>query len=267
MTRHTFSAVLVALALCGPVQAQPLPTPPAPSPPIALVGATSVPSSGMAVLSLSGSYTSAAWLVFPDRTTGAQVVSTYLVQSPNPGSAFLFSGKSGSYDVAVFAVTPAGASSLQTVITIGPGTPGPQPPKPPTPPDPQPPIPPVVPPAVPIVTGKAWAIGIFDVRSASYTAPGSTQPAIKGSKTLDAILAAPPTVMVWRNYDITQEPVQESKWGQAVIAATKPGAKVPVQLPALVIVDQAGNAVGDPLPLPTDEAGIVAVARRARGLP
>ncbi len=260
MMRRTFHVCLVAAVLCGPAWAQSLPTPPAPTPPISLVGSTAVPASGMAVLSLSGSYSSAAWLVFPDRTTGAQVVSSYLVQLPNPGSTFLFAGKPGNYDVAVFAVTPSGASSLQTVVTIQPGilppTPLPPNPPPPNPPPPNPPPTPPSPPTTPIVTGRAWAIAVFDVRSASYTAPGSTQPSLRTSGTLEAALADPQTAMVWRPYDVTSDVVQQSRWGKALAGKS---------LPVLAIIDTDGNAVAI-VPLPADEAGIVSVARKARGL-
>lgn len=125
---------LIGLAAGQPPAPAPQPKPvpqPAPQPtPVAIEGDTSVPCYGFARLRLSGSYTSAGWLCFPDRTTGAALVSTYT--TPN-GHVYVFGGAPGAYDVGAFAQTPTGIVTMQTVVTIQPAVPVPQPVPTPTP--------------------------------------------------------------------------------------------------------------------------------------
>ncbi len=137
-------AVLMAGMLLGTALGQtPTPTPapqpvpvPVPAPTaVTITGATSIPCYGFARLALAGTYTSAGWMCFPDRTTGASLVSSYT--TPN-GHVFVFSGPPGAYDVGAFALTPAGIQTIQVVVTIQPPV-GPTP----VPPGPNPtPIPP-----------------------------------------------------------------------------------------------------------------------------
>lgn len=168
MRKLLAAGLVAALIVVGaaPGQAPPTPTPspappaPAPTPaprpvvPLSIAGDTTVPCYGFARLELAGTYSSAGWLCFPDRTTGARVVSTYTANYTRPdgeaGSVYLLSGPPGLYDCGVFAVTPSGASTLQFTVTIQPAapaptptpTPGPNPPPTPTPgPTPPPPLP------------------------------------------------------------------------------------------------------------------------------
>jgi chitinase len=146
MNRKLLLAGLVAGLLIGTATGQaPAPTPapqpvptPAPAPTaVTITGATSIPCYGFARLALAGSYTSAGWMCFPDRTTGASLVSSYT--TPN-GHVFVFSGPPGSYDVGAFALTPTGIQTIQVVVTIQPPT-GPTPAPPGPPPQPPGPIP------------------------------------------------------------------------------------------------------------------------------
>ncbi len=148
MTRKLAFACLIAGLLIGAAMGQtppPTPTPqpvptPAPAPTaVTITGATSVPCYGFARLALAGTFTSAGWMCFPDRTTGASLVSSYT--TPN-GHVFVFSGPPGAYDVGAFALTPGGIQTIQVVVTIQPPVgPTPVPPGPnptPVPPGPAP---------------------------------------------------------------------------------------------------------------------------------
>jgi hypothetical protein len=133
---------LLAAAISGQAPPQPQP-PPLPDVPVQIQGDLSIPCYGFARLRLMGSATSAGWLCFPDRTTGAQLVSSYTADG---GRVYLFSGPPGSYDIGVFATIPAGVATVQVVVTIRP--PGDRPTPPPGPaPQPQPPAPQPQPPA------------------------------------------------------------------------------------------------------------------------
>lgn len=147
MRRKIAGALLIGGLILGSALGQspaPTPTPapqPAPQPqpaPVAIAGDVSVPCYGFARLRLTGSYTSAGWLCFPDRTTGASLVSSYTTAN---GHVFIFSGPPGAYDVGAFAQTPSGIVTMQTVVIFQPVV-APQPAPTPTPnPRPVPPQP------------------------------------------------------------------------------------------------------------------------------
>lgn len=150
------------------------PGPPGPGPspiPITITGKTTVPCYGMVQLAITGGIvTSTGWTVFPDRTTGAKVVTSYTAPG---GASFLFSGQPGIYEVGAYTQTPSGVQALQTTVTIESGkAPAPTPP---TPPGPSPYDPRIDPAFVPL--GRAYQ-GVF---SPAYAAAWD-----KGAAALEA---------------------------------------------------------------------------------
>ncbi len=167
------------------------------------------------------------------------ITGPYYQLSTSTGLLYTISGPPGTYQVSGQALKDGTTSSVIITITIPP--PGPPPPPPPPPP--------------PVVTGKLWMILVADTNSAPFATAGSFQSRLWGSTSIKDALLAPPVSTMWRHYDIADPLMQTTNWGKV---AQKTG------YPCLIIVDERGNA--SPIPMPTDEAGVVAAARRARGL-
>lgn len=112
-------------------------------------------------------------------------------------------------------VTP---TVIGSPVPPGPGPgPGPIPPVPPTPP-------------TPVVTGKLFAIAVFDNTTVTSLTPD--QLAVHNSTAIAADLAKLDTE--WRNYDKQNPAIADPSW-QAVLSK--------VTLPALFIVDEKGKDV------------------------
>lgn len=177
------------------------------------------------------------------------IVGPYYQLTTASGLSYTISGPPGTYQVSGQAITP-GLSPVNVLITITiPGTPGPGPSPGPTPPPPPPN------PGPPVITGKMWVVLVADTNSAPFATPGSFQSQLWGSTTIKSALAAAPVSAIWYHYDAADPLVATTNWGKA---ATKVG------LPAIIIVDEKGNA--SPYAMPLNEDGIVSVARKARGL-
>ena len=100
-----------------------------------------------------------------------------------------------------------------------------------------------------------WVVLVADTNSAPFATPGSFQSQLWGSTTIKGALAAAPVSGIWYHYDAADPMVATTNWGK--VAKN-------VGFPAIVIVDEKGNTWSIAFPL--DEDGIVAAARKARGL-
>ncbi len=194
------------------------------------------------VLGLAGS------VVAQQQTATESLVITgpyFQLTNSSTGAAYSISGPPGTYQVTGQAVKP-GLTPVNVLVTItipaaGPG-PGPNP----NPPDP---------PVPPVVTGKMWMVLVADTNSAPFATAGSFQSRLWGSTTVKDALAAAPVATSWRHFDAADPLVGSTRWGK-VAASTG--------FPCLVSVNEQGVAVA--VPMPADEAGVVAAAKRARGL-
>ncbi len=199
------------------------------------------------IVFLSGLLISSALAQGEKATEPLTIVGPYYQLGTPSGAVYTISGAPGTYQVLGQAVANGTTSGVLITITIPPpGPPGPGPPPPPTPPPPAPPN---------GITGKMWVVFVADTNSAPYATPGSFQSQLWGSTTIGPALAVSPMSAQWRHYDAADPLVGTTNWGKA---ATKLG------LPALIIVDDKGNA--SPYAMPLNEDGIVSVARKARGL-
>jgi hypothetical protein len=177
-------------------------------------------------------------------TESLTIVGPYYQLTTSSGAIYTISGPPGTYQVTGQSMVP-GLPPVNVLITITiPGS-GPGPVPPPNPP-----------PNPPPVTGKMWMVFVCDTNSAGYATAGSFQSKLWGSTTIGPALAAAPVSTTWRHYDMADPLVGTTKWGKV---ATQTG------FPCLICVDQAGNASAV-TPLPVDEVGIVAAAKKARGL-
>jgi hypothetical protein len=219
---------------------QPKPTPPAPAPTPqpqpAATAAIVVPSAihpyGLVKLSLSGgAFDDVDWeiLYIPDLT-----VSVDSVETAANGSSCVFAGPPGAYRLTAWMTSSSQVSHVTASATI-PGTP-PAPSPPPTP-----------------VTGKFWAVGVFDLSTLFSLPPG--QQAIFASTSIPASLN--PLGGYWSKFDTSSPDVTSAgpQWAQA---ALKTG------LPALVLVNGDGT-VASSQTLPADEAGVMAVVQASMG--
>ncbi len=174
------------------------------------------------------------------------IVGPYYQLTTSSGLSYTISGPPGTYQISGQAVTP-GLTPVNVVVTItipGTPTPGPGPTPPPPPPNPGPPV----------VVGKMWVVMVVDTASPAYVS-GSFQSKLWGSTTIATALAAAPVSAIWRHYDAADPLVASTNWGKTAVKAG---------LPSVVVVDEKGNA--NPMTFPADEAGIVAAAKKARGL-
>ncbi len=161
----------------------------------------------------------------------------YSLTNSTTGATYTISGPPGTYLIPGQAITP-GLTPVNVTITVTiPKSIDPPPPPPNG------------------IVGKMWVVLVADTNSAPYAAPGSFQSQLWGSTTIAPALATAPVSAMWRHYDLADPLTATTNWGKA---ATKMG------LPCLVIVDEKG--VASPVAMPLDEAGIVAAAKKARGL-
>jgi hypothetical protein len=137
----------------------------------------------------------------------------------------------------------------------------PKPPDPAKPPEPVKPDPPVVtPPAptssvsIPTLTGQVWMLAVYDTAKAGAYPPGQQAillpPDKGGSASIGAALKA--MQISWQPRDQTDPVLKE--W-----VADAQG-----KLPAIVLIGNAGKTSAV-VPLPADEAGVLALAKKIRG--
>ncbi len=180
-------------------------------------------------------------------TESLTIVGPYYQLTTSAGAVYSISGPPGTYLISGTSMVPGLAPvPVQITITIpaagpGPGPgPGPQPPDPPVPPH---------------VIGKMWMVLVADTNSAPFATAGSFQSRLWGSTTIAPALATAPVSTIWRHYDVADPLVASTNWGKV---SAKAG------YPCLLLVDEKGNATS--VPMPADESGVVAAAKKARGL-
>ena len=221
MIRPLFLSLALLLATTASAQTPPQPPNPVPAPTYSLTGPATVLPNTLATFQLvGGTKTACAWLVQPSASTKSWDASIVLTGAP------------GTYQIICLAVADGAPLILQASLTIG----TPAPPNPPTPPTPP----------APVSTGPYVAFGFY-----SPTAPANV---IVTSTTITASLKA--SGYSWVPQDITQAittsagpvPAASTSWGQAAMKAG---------LPALVVIDGAGNIVGTPATFPSTEAALV----------
>ncbi len=188
--------------------------------------------------------------VFAQTTTESlTIVGPYYQLTTSSGAIYTITGPPGTYLISGTSMVPGLAPvPVQITITIPAAGPAPDPGPGPNPPPPNPPVPPVI-------TGKMWMLLVADTNSAPFATAGSFQSRLWGSTTIGPALATAPVSTLWRHYDMADPLVATTKWGKV---ATQTG------FPCLIVVDEKGNATA--VPMPMDEAGVVAAARKARGL-
>ncbi len=169
------------------------------------------------------------------------IVGPYYQLSTSTGATYAISGAPGTYQVSGQAITKDGTTNVLVTITIPGAGPGPGP-------NPDPPH---------GIVGKMWVIYVVDTSSAPFATAGSFQSRLWASNTIRAALLAPPVSAYWKAFDKADPLVGQTGWGKKALE---------VGLPCILIEDERGAITVVSGGLPADEAGIVATARRARGL-
>jgi hypothetical protein len=157
-----------------------------------------------------------------------------------------WSGPAGTYQITLPANATVNQASNSVTITWGNG-PTPQPPLPPAPPGPTPLLP---------VTPMSASLAIVCVFDRAGPPVSSTQTAIQSSKTIAGALKPLNATLVC--VDVTTKTMQD--WIKDARAAGIPA--------LLVMVMGTGNKAlaFEAIPLPIDEAGVIAEIKRIRGL-
>jgi hypothetical protein len=138
----------------------------------------------------------------------------------------------------------------------------PAPPNPTKPPEPTKPDPPVAPPpaptpdvSLPVLKGQVWMLAVYDTAKAGNYPPGQQAillpPDKGGSVSIGAALKS--MQISWQPRDQADETLKT--W---IADAQAKG------LPAVVVIGNAGKT-SLVVPLPADEAGVLALARKIRG--
>ncbi len=152
-----------------------------------IVGDTVVSSNAIVKLSISKPNTFSAWVVVPNETTGAKVVSEYVVDS---GTTYVFSGYPGKYNVIALTIVDSKPVILKTIVTI----------------------------SSDLSAKKVWVVAIVDQKSPDYIQVSN----IFESKTIKNTLLQ--YNASWKNYDLTEnnKEITTSRWGLEAIDAGLP---------------------------------------------
>ncbi len=206
----------------------PPPDPPDPDHPPTIVGPRTVAEHSLVRLSIANlpPETKVAWDVDP-------VVPTVLL-----GQSLVWTGPPSTYKVIVFFTLGDQPTIARTSVTIAPGA-----------------VPTTPPAAIPASSTQPWALALptFAPLWAVFVSDRTHSPAALASRTIAPTLAAPNIDIAWMPWYADDPAISDPRWQSSIRARG---------LPCAFLIDGAGRTA----PLPLDEPGIVAAARKARGL-